>query len=93
MKTFLQMSGFVILLAAGSSASASVAPPDGAGERIRYDRSQDDDPIMPEGGRDRPICRYRSLAGNCVRPMLTDPSDCLFVKSSKAGVPVKRSYP
>ncbi|MYA35883.1 MAG: hypothetical protein F4Y34_04365 [Gammaproteobacteria bacterium] len=73
------------MLAAGSSAAAS-----GAIERFSNDRSQDEDLIVLEHDRDPAICRYRSLAGNCLRPMLTDPSDCLIVKSSKAGSPIER---
>ena len=85
MKTLLRQSGVLLLLAAGSSAAASGVPSGGAIERFGNDRSQDEDPTLPEGDRDPSICRYRSLAGNCVRPMLTDPSDCLIVKSSKPG--------
>lgn len=85
MKTLLRLSGVLLMLTAGSSAAAS-----GATERFSNERSQDEDPIVLEGGRDSVVCRYRSLAGNCVRPMLTDPSDCLIVKSSKAGVPTMR---
>ena len=85
MKTLLRLSGILLMLTAGSSAAAS-----GAIERFSNDRSQDEDLILLEGDRDPAICRYRSLAGNCVRPMLTDPSDCLIVKSSKAGTPMKR---
>ena len=91
MKTLLRLSGVILLLAAGSSVAASGAPPGGAIERFGNDRSQDEDLTVPEGGgRDPVVCRYRSLAGNCVRPMLADPSDCLIVKSSKAGIPIKR---
>ena len=85
MKTLLRLSGVLLMLTAGSSAAAS-----GAIERFSNDRSQDEDLIVLEGDRDPAICRYRSLAGNCVRPMLTDPSDCLIVKSSKAVSPIKR---
>jgi len=85
MKTLLRLSGAILLLTAGSSAAAS-----GAIERFSTDRSQDEDLFVLEGGWDPVNCRYRSLAGNCVRPMLTDPSDCLIVKSSKARTPIKR---
>ena len=85
MKSLLRLSGVLLMLTAGSSAAAS-----GAIERFSNDRSQDENLIVFEGDRDPVICRYRSLAGNCVRPMLTDPSDCLIVKSSKAGAPIQR---
>lgn len=85
MKNLLRLSRVLLMLTAGSSAAAS-----GAIERFGNDRSQDENLILLEGDRDPVICRYRSLAGNCVRPMLTDPSDCLIVKSSKAGAPIKR---
>lgn len=89
-KTLLRLRTAVFLLAVESVAAASGAAPDGVIERFDNDRSQDGDLIVPEGGRDTVICRYRSLAGNCVRPMLAEPSDCLSVKSSKVGIPIKR---
>ncbi len=90
MKSLLRAGGLLFVLATGAAAPAAGAAAAGTIDGVRNDRSQDDDMIAPEEGGDAALCRYRSRAGNCLRPMLTDPSDCLSVRSSKIGAPGRR---
>ncbi len=74
MDNLSRLGGLLCLLAAGLGAPVAGAEWAGAAERLLHDRTRQDPLIMPAGGRDAVICRYRSRAGNCFRLMRADHS-------------------
>ena len=67
MSILFRLSGLLVLLAAASAVPAPGVEAAAGAERFPNDRNQADILVVPAGGRDIVICRYRSRAGNCFR--------------------------